>query len=116
MLRTVIAVEQDGLDVRVIPLLFDVPSEDFDLKAAVCKAATDFCKTEEGQGIYERNCSWFNWSDFATYVPQEFCEKHGFRKVKPSSPVMEVDLDEDLVDDSQVEPDKGALEGKEDHS
>lgn len=46
MLRTVVAIERDGLDVRVLSLQFDVPNAEFDLKDAVCKASTDYCKTQ----------------------------------------------------------------------
>lgn len=49
MLRTVVAIERDGLDIRVLTLQFDVPGEEFDLKEAVCKAATDYCKTTDGR-------------------------------------------------------------------
>ena len=35
MLRTVVAIERDGLDVRVLSLQFDVPNAEFDLKDAV---------------------------------------------------------------------------------
>lgn len=102
MLRTVVAIERDGLDIRVLTLQFDVPGEEFDLKEAVCKAATDYCKTTDGRKIYDYNCSYFNWADFATSVPQEFCEKYGFKKIDSAVSDIEVDWDEQLVDDSQI--------------
>lgn len=105
MLRTVVAIEHDGLDIRVLTLQFDVPSEDFDLRDAVCKASTDYCKTQDGKKIYEYNCSYFNWADFAINVPQEFCERHGFKKIDSATSDIEVDLDEQLVDDSEIEKD-----------
>lgn len=79
MLRTVVAIERDGLDVRVLSLQFDVPNAEFDLKDAVCKASTDYCKTPDGKRTYKYNCS---------YVSD-----------------IEVDWDEQLVDDSQIEDD-----------
>lgn len=103
MLRTVVAVERDGFNARVLTLHFDVPSKGFDLVAAVRKAATDYCKTENGKKVYEYNCSAFNWADFDMSVPQEFCEKNGFRKVDSTVPDIEVDLDEQLVDEFEIE-------------
>lgn len=105
MLRTVVAIERDGLDVRVLTLQFDVPSKEFDLKDAVCKAATDYCKTTDGRKIYDYNCSYFNWADFAMSVPQKLCEKYGFKKIDPATSDIEVDWDEQLVDDAQIEDD-----------
>ena len=32
MLRTVVAVERDGIDIRVLTLLFEVPNEEFNLE------------------------------------------------------------------------------------
>lgn len=103
MLRTVVAIERDGLDIRVLTLQFEVPNEDFDLKDAVCKAATDYCKTSDGKRTYDYNCSYFNWADFDMCVPQEFCEKYGFKKIDSVVGDIEVDWDEQLVDDSQIE-------------
>ena len=103
MLRTVVAIERDAMDVRVLTLQFDVPNAAFDLKDAVRKASTDYCKTPDGKGIYEYNCSYFNWADFAMSVPQEFCEKYGFKRIDSVVGDIEVDWDEQLVDDSQLE-------------
>ena len=105
MLRTVVALERDGLDVRVLSLQFDVPNAEFDLKDAVCKASTDYCKTPDGKRTYKYNCSYFNWADFAMSVPQEFCEKYGFKRIDTIVSDIEVDWDEQLVDDSQIEDD-----------
>ncbi len=102
MLRTVVAIDRDGLDVHVLTIQFDVPSEEFDLKDAVYKAATDYCKTQDGRKIYDYNCSYFTWADFATIVPQEFCVKYGFKRIDPAVSDIEVDLYEQLVDDSQI--------------
>lgn len=102
MLRTVVAIGRDGLDFRVLTLQFDVPSKEFDLKDAVCKAATDYCKTPDGKRTYDYNCSFFNWADFAMSVPQDFCEKYGFKRVDSVVSDIEVDWDEQLVDDTQI--------------
>lgn len=72
------------------------------MKDAVCKAATDYCKTPAGRKMFDYNCSYFNWADFDS-VPQEFCEKYGFTKIDSALSDIEVDWDEQLVDDSQIE-------------
>ncbi len=105
MIRTVVAIERDGLDIRTLTLQFDVPSEDFDLITAVRKAATDYCKTEQGRRIFDYNCSCFNWADFDTAVPQEFCERYGFKKLNTVLSDIVVDLDEQLVDEFELEED-----------
>ena len=56
MIRTVVAIERDGLDIRVLTLLFDVPSDDFNLEYWVRRAATDYCLTEKGRAVYDYNC------------------------------------------------------------
>lgn len=38
-------------------------------------------------------------------VPQEFCEKYGFKRIDTIVSDIEVDWDEQLVDDSQIEDD-----------
>ena len=103
MIRTVVAIERDGLDVCTLTLMFDVPNEDFDLITAARKAATDFCKTEQGRKIFDSNCSCFNWADFDVYIPQEYCERYGFRKLDAVLSDIEVDLDEQLVDEFALE-------------
>jgi hypothetical protein len=103
MLRTVVAIERDAMDVRVLTLQFDVPDAKFDLKDAVCKASTDYCKTPDGKKIYDYNCSYFNLADFAMSVPQEFCERYGFKRIDSVVSDIEIDWDEQLVDDSQLE-------------
>lgn len=103
MLQTVIAIELDGVNVRAISLQFEVPDKDFDLKGAVYAAATEFCQTEEGRKTYDYNCSCFNWADFDVNVPDEICERHGFKKIKGELADMVVDWDEHLVDDFVME-------------
>lgn len=106
MLQTMIAIEQDGRETHAISLLFEVPDKDFDLKGAVYAAATEFCQTEEGRRIYDYNCSCFNWADFSVSVPNEFCEKHGFKKVDSVLGDIVVDWDEHIVNDSVLEEDE----------
>ena len=102
MLRTITALEHEGMDVRVLVLNFEVPNEEFDLMAAVKAAALEYCQTEEGKKTYEYNCRNFNWADFEMNVPDEICARHGFSVL--ASPVADlvVDWDEQLVEREEV--------------
>lgn len=102
MLKTIVAIERDGMDVRVLTLHFEVPNTQFDLKAAVKAACTEYCKTEEGKKVYEYNCNNFNWADFEMNVPQEICEKHGFKLIQSDVADEEVDWDEELVNEDEL--------------
>lgn len=99
MLKTIVAIERDGLDVRVLALNFEVPNAEFDIKTAVKAACTEYCQTEAGRATYAYNCSSFNWADFAMSVPTEICEKHGFKLIRSDVADEEVDWDEELVDE-----------------
>ena len=103
MLQTINAIERDGFEVRVLSILFDVPDKDFDLLKAAKLAATEYCKTAKGKRTYEYNCSQFNWADFEMSIPNEFCEKYGFKKVDSALADIIVDWDEHLVDDCALE-------------
>ena len=105
MLRNIVAIERDGFKVRTLTIVCEVPSKDFDLISAAKKAATDFCKTNEGREVYIGNCDCFNWADFEVYVPNSFCEIHGFRKVDSVLSDNEVVWDEQIVDESELEED-----------
>ena len=102
MIKTIIAIERDGLDIRALALNFEVPSIDFDLKAAVRAACTEYCQTEQGLATYRYNCHSFNWADFAMSVPNEICEKHGFKLVKADVNDEEVEWDEELVNPDDI--------------
>lgn len=106
MLKTVIAVENDGMDTRVLVLNLDLPSKDFDWKAAVEAACVEFCQSEYGKSVFEHNCNQFNWADFDLYVPDEICQKHGFRKIGAEIADETVNFDEQLVDESEVYPEE----------
>ena len=103
MIQNIIAIEYDGKEMRAISISCEVPSSDFDLASAIKKAATDFCRTEEGMAIYDYNCSFFNWADFEVSVPNSFCEKYGFKKIDSALSNIVVDWDEHIVDDFELE-------------
>lgn len=104
MLATIVATDKDGLDVRTLTITLDVFNNDIDVEKAVIDACTEYCKTEEGRWTYcECNCFNFNWGDFTTYVPNEICEKHGF-KIIDTAQVEELcfDFNQQLVDEDDV--------------
>ena len=102
MIKTIVATERDGFDIRTLSISFDVPSDDFDLIEAVKKAATDYCLTDEGKMVYEGNCNCFNWGDFATYVSNSFCEPYGFKQINSDVSEISVNFDEQLVNESDI--------------
>ena len=106
-IMSVAAIERDGLDIHVQTILFEVPNENFNLEYWVRKAAADYCRTEEGRSLYEYNCGYFNWGDFAAAVPNSFCEKYGFRKIEEGVlSDITVDFDELLVEDLKCDEDE----------
>ena len=102
-INTIIAIERDGLDVRVLTIPVQVNDESIDLREAVRKACAYYAKTEEGRKTYEYNCHCFNWADFEAEVPNEICRKFGFEKLEGNTGDITVNWDEQLVDDSDLE-------------
>ena len=106
MRRIITAIERDGMDIRILTLVFEVPDNDFNLEQAVRKACTAYCKTEEGKAVYEGNCQSFNWADFEAEVPNEICQQFGFQKIDSDVDTIEVNWDEHLVNDDELESDE----------
>ena len=107
MIRTIIAVEHDGLEERMIALGFQVPSTAFDLHAAIKAAIRDYFLTEEGKRTLEYTCGCFNWADFHMYISDELCVKHGFKRLNTEVFSDEiVNWDEDLTDGFSLEEDE----------
>jgi hypothetical protein len=101
MFRNIIAFREDGRKKTIATILCEVPDKEFDLVTAAKAAATDYAKTAEGLELYERNHREINWIDFAIAVPNEFCEKYGFKKLFADMPYdIEVNWDENLVDET----------------
>ena len=113
MIKSVVALDRDGLDVNVMVLNFEVPDKDFDIEAAARAAALEYCQTEEGRTTYIGNCDSFNWGDFYTCVPQNICRRHGFAHVEPPVADILVDFNEQLVDEIAVLGDRDEEEFKE---
>ena len=95
-------VEHEGLGSRGFVLNFEVVDAGITnielLKDVVRKACAEYVQTEEGKKTLDYNCGCFNWADFEANVPQDICEKHGFRVVGNDITYNEVDWDEYLVD------------------
>lgn len=113
MIQIIQAIRRTAHVTSAVNITLEFPDENFDIKAAVRAACTDFCKTETGREIYEDNCHEFNWVDFSQNVPDEICESHGFRRTSCAqspgekiAPIMEVSMDEDLVDETDIFPEE----------
>lgn len=107
IMENIVAVERDGLDVRVIsiPVVYDDKVIN-DITQAVRDACAEYIRTPEGRAMYDYNCSAFDWADFDAYVPNEICKKHGFTK-RESVRSVEVDWDEQLAElDFEAEEEK----------
>lgn len=96
------AVERDGFNLRTLTMTFRV-KQDVDIVKAVKNASREFILTELGRSLYAYNCYCFNWGDFWDNVPNEICEKHGFRKIDSGISDFAVDWNEQLVDDYDEE-------------
>ena len=77
--------------------------QDVDIVKAVKNASREFIQTELGRSLYAYNCYCFNWGDFWNNVPNEICEKYGFKKIDSGVSNFQVNLNEQLVDDEMEE-------------
>lgn len=98
-LRSIVAIERDGFDIRAFAMEFDVFDESTDLQSAVRKACSEYMKTSDGaESYYTVKGECFNWADFWDDVPNSICEKYGFRKINNIVSDDDVDWDEQLFD------------------
>jgi hypothetical protein len=72
--------DRDAVSIRLV--LFDSSLKTAeDIIGAVKKAVRYYTKrTSEERATYEMNCQAFNWGDFYNFVPNEICQRFGFRK------------------------------------
>lgn len=97
------AIEQDGLNNRIVNMLFIVHNENIDLQEAIKKSAAEYLNTDEGLLAYSGNGNSFKWEDFWKVVPNEICLKHGFEKDTVSiSRETKVDFNEELVSEKDL--------------
>lgn len=101
MLKIITATEIDGLNTRTFVIGLDVFDENINIEQAIKNACTEYCLTEEGKRTYEDNGNCFNWGDFDTYVPNEICERHGFKKTWLNI-APEFNFDQQLVDEDTL--------------
>lgn len=113
-LKSIVAIERDGFDIRAFAMEFDVFDESTDLQSAVRKACSEYMKTSDGaESYYTVKDECFNWADFWDDVPNSICEKYGFRKMNSIVSDDDVDWDEQLFDgyeDSRFECTENILE------
>ena len=97
------AIEQDGLNNRIVNMLFIVHNENIDLQEAIKKSAAEYLNTDEGLLAYSGNGNSFKWEDFWKSVSNEICRKYGFEKDTVSiSRETEVDSKEELVSEKDL--------------
>lgn len=90
-----IYVENDERDICfTVEAKNDIP---FGIMEACRRAACEYLSTPEGMDIYEGNCDSFTWADFEAYVPDEICEKYGFRVIRDNAHILSVDGEEQLT-------------------
>ena len=99
MKYTITATEHDGLDTRTLVINLDVFKENIDVVEACKEATREFVATTDGLKTYIGNCDCFNWADFEAYVPNDICEKYGFRKIDSDVANIDVNWDEQLIDE-----------------
>lgn len=105
MIKLIVATEAVGLETTNLVMALDVFDENISIEQAVMAACKEYCLTEEGKRTYECNCNSFNWGDFDSYVPNEICEKYGFKKLQ-SIIAEEFAFDQQLVDESDIFPEE----------
>lgn len=91
------AIERDGLSIRVLTVIFEVPAENFDIEENINRAVADFAKTENGKQTLEYTSGYFNLADVVQYLPNELCEKHGFKIINSALTDTELDWDHDFT-------------------
>lgn len=100
--QIITAIERDDSSIRILTMTFHV-NQDVDIVRAVKDACNEFIQTELGRSLYAYNCYCFNWGDFWDNVPNEICEKHGFKKIDSRISDFGVDWNEQLVSDDDEE-------------
>lgn len=81
---------------------------DDELIPAIKAACQDYLNTPEGRKDWEFNCNNFNYGDFDTDVPNDFCIPHGFMKLNGVSDILDLDFNEQLasLDEEDEEDEK----------
>lgn len=101
-LHSIIAMESEGMETRVIAIVLRIIDENIDIKEAVRAACTEYVQTKAGFNTYEYNCNYFDWADFEMNVPNYICRRHGFEKVDSIMALDDVAWGEQLVDEDKL--------------
>lgn len=94
--ETIVALENDGLAQLALVINCEILKDNISLQSAIRDATAEWVQTKSGQEEFHRNLDNFNWADFAQSVPNEICEKYGFRKTYAMADTI-VDWNEQLV-------------------
>ena len=100
--QIVTAIGHDGNETYVLSMVFEM-NQGVDIIQAVKEASKEYIRTDEGRAFYRYTCNCFNWGDFWNNVPNEICEKYGFKKIDSGVSNFQVNLNEQLVDDEMEE-------------
>ena len=98
--KTLTAIERDGMDVRLLTMVFEIPDKDFDLIDALKKAVADYVATDEGKATLDYNCGCFNLADIDSSLPRKFCEKYGVKILDSVLAEDDIDWDCNFAPDS----------------
>lgn len=103
MQQTIIAKYHDGDDWNVLGIIIETTGNTgltnvSSIQRAFIAAANEFAATPDGKDVIDDNSGDFNYGDFVNNVPNEICEKHGFKIVDTFQTDLIVDHDECLVD------------------
>lgn len=107
MVRSIIAIERDGFNIRTISMQFDVPREDFDIIGTLKRICLDYVRTEDGRQVYEYNCGYFNLADIEANIPDSLYEEYGIKRLSTDLSDIVIDWDEDFVDDDLIDDSEG---------
>ena len=102
MIHVITAVVHDPKHPSASVITLESLSDELDIMQAVRAACNEWCRSEEGRRDYEYANGYFNWGDFANCVPDEVCQRHGFKHLSTVDTVM-VDHDEVLRDEIEEE-------------
>lgn len=97
---TLTAVERDGLHLRLLTLVFEIPRKGFNLIEALKAAVTDYIATDEGKATLEYNCGCFNLADIASSLPREFYDQYGINILDSILTQDDIDWDYNFAPDS----------------
>ena len=85
MLYIINSADYDGHHIDITSVLLEsdeTPEGEFDIDVAISKAINEYVRTDKGFHILAENGGTLNLDIFNDCVPNEICEKYGFRKIQ----------------------------------